>query len=452
MSQEIAGSSRKRQRRSVADRNSSSRVPDRLKFNVGGKIFETTKTTLANAASSSFFSALLNDRWNSDTDEIFIDRDPKCFGALLNLLRTGELCIPGSVTKDFFYKEALYYGLEGHLQAAVRGNLNGNLLRLSHFVSVSHAWEKGNIIRASPNGGLCVAHGNVVRTFDSWNVVGYPPICLNKDNRIYDILWCDSRNVMITTSRRDVALLNLVTGELSHCISSGIVKSSRPLIFKTLCMHSDHRNEVFSGASFEDTGESVGVEIWDPTRGKLTSSIHWTDADGYGSIRTLHWVSWMNCLLAIIHRASGDLVLLTIDPRENSCRFRFRKFLHKPVRFVEGAVDESGNNICLMDQCMNVVIFDSRNQHLNSWSVSKDACNVALSGTNSRLQSIHCYRGQLYACTRSNIFVLSGSDWVITSKVRSIGGSICDISIGGDRLFALHNDPDVINVWETPRP
>lgn len=32
------------------------------------------------------------------------------------------------------------------------------------------------------------------------------------------------------------------------------------------------------------------------------------------------------------------------------------------------------------------------------------------------------------------------------------GGAISDISVGGDRLFVLHNEEDVFDVWETPRP
>jgi hypothetical protein len=32
------------------------------------------------------------------------------------------------------------------------------------------------------------------------------------------------------------------------------------------------------------------------------------------------------------------------------------------------------------------------------------------------------------------------------------GGAICDFSIGGDRLFALHSEENVFDVWETPPP
>ncbi|KAI3951446.1 hypothetical protein MKW92_017593 [Papaver armeniacum] len=41
--------------------------------------------------------------------------------------------------------------------------------------------------------------------------------------------------------------------------------------------------------------------------------------------------------------------------------------------------------------------------------------------------------------------------WVLTSSLgRGQGGSIRDFSIGGDRLFALHGEENVFDVWETP--
>jgi len=40
--------------------------------------------------------------------------------------------------------------------------------------------------------------------------------------------------------------------------------------------------------------------------------------------------------------------------------------------------------------------------------------------------------------------VFSGPDYVLTSTLRGgQGGAICDFSIGGDRLFALHSEENV---------
>uniref|UniRef100_A0A3Q7H8I1 Potassium channel tetramerisation-type BTB domain-containing protein n=1 Tax=Solanum lycopersicum TaxID=4081 RepID=A0A3Q7H8I1_SOLLC len=53
----------------------------RVKLNVGGRIFETTTTTLEFAGKNSFFRAMLDDNWNSAINEHFIDTNPGCFGS-----------------------------------------------------------------------------------------------------------------------------------------------------------------------------------------------------------------------------------------------------------------------------------------------------------------------------------------------------------------------------------
>lgn len=95
---------------------------DRIKFNVGGKIFETTSTTIAKAGKGTLLGALLDDRGNlkksHKNSEYFIDRNPKYFSVLLDLLRTGELDIPSNMNERLLYREALYYGLENHVREA----------------------------------------------------------------------------------------------------------------------------------------------------------------------------------------------------------------------------------------------------------------------------------------------------------------------------------------------
>ncbi|BBH08602.1 hypothetical protein Prudu_020836 [Prunus dulcis] len=82
---------------------------DRVRFNVGGRIFETTATTLANAGRNSMFGAMFDENWNLQSDnsnEYFIDRNPDCFAVLLDLLRTQELHIPANMSEKLLYREA----------------------------------------------------------------------------------------------------------------------------------------------------------------------------------------------------------------------------------------------------------------------------------------------------------------------------------------------------------
>lgn len=77
-----------------------------IKLNVGGKIFQTTETTLRK---SEYFSSLLS-RWNI-SDEIVVDDDPKLFRHVLNSLRHGDYEIP-SEDKENVFKLLTYYGVK----------------------------------------------------------------------------------------------------------------------------------------------------------------------------------------------------------------------------------------------------------------------------------------------------------------------------------------------------
>lgn len=152
----------------------------RIRFNVGGKFFETTSTTLAIAGRNSMLGALVDDEWNISQcpqKEYFIDRNPKCFSILLDLLRTGELHIPPNVSVKMLYREATYYGLVDHVRASSWGPFDGNCVRLAGSVP-GRAPGDGTAVRAGPDGGCCVAHGSVVHVYD-WMLEEHTPISLD---------------------------------------------------------------------------------------------------------------------------------------------------------------------------------------------------------------------------------------------------------------------------------
>jgi len=82
-----------------------------VKLNVGGKIYETTVSTLTKYPSvlQSMFSGWYENKKDSNGC-IFIDGDGKLFGVILNFLRRGVL--PNVVDKNALLAEAEFYGLE----------------------------------------------------------------------------------------------------------------------------------------------------------------------------------------------------------------------------------------------------------------------------------------------------------------------------------------------------
>ncbi|KAL6986627.1 Protein ENDOPLASMIC RETICULUM-ARRESTED PEN3 [Sarracenia purpurea var. burkii] len=94
---------------------------DRIKLNVGGKLFETTVSTLQSGGPDSLLAALSNrPAQNSQSEPVFIDRDPEIFSVLLSLLRSNRL--PSTArrfTKQELADEASYYGIESQLKSAM---------------------------------------------------------------------------------------------------------------------------------------------------------------------------------------------------------------------------------------------------------------------------------------------------------------------------------------------
>jgi hypothetical protein len=112
---------------------------DRVRLNVGGKPFVTSRTTLANAGRGSMLAAMIDENWDLVSElvseEIFIDRNPSYFSVLLDLLRTGELHIPSGMSEKALYREAEFYGITDRVRHARKGPLDGN--RLECVASIS---------------------------------------------------------------------------------------------------------------------------------------------------------------------------------------------------------------------------------------------------------------------------------------------------------------------------
>lgn len=89
---------------------------DRIKLNVGGAYFETTRSTLREL-DSPFLNRMVpkkfrvNNRFQTD-NVVFIDRDPECFRTILNLARYNEVFLTEHVTIDMLEKEAEFLKLK----------------------------------------------------------------------------------------------------------------------------------------------------------------------------------------------------------------------------------------------------------------------------------------------------------------------------------------------------
>ncbi|KHN42817.1 BTB/POZ domain-containing protein [Glycine soja] len=405
---------------------------DRVKFNVGGRVMETTSTTLANAGRNSMFGAMFDDNWNlipnnddNNNNERFIDRNPDCFAILLDLLRTGELYVPPDIPEKLLYREALYYGLLDHVRAAKWGPFDGNRLRLSRSLQ-----------------------GQA------------PPLNLDYQ-RVNDVGWVDSDNIVIGVSERlgrgdgGMGLFSSHTGELRykfHVCHDNQVKSYTA---GALSFSSDYK--IFS--SCKGRSNEYGVGVWDQVTGKQIDFFYEPLGWSLGDADKLQWMEGSNCLL-----------VATMFPRKDNCYISLLDFRDKKMvwcwsdvgapfavdekRVRDAIAMEDNNSICVVNEFEDLGFMDLRSSAANSirWS-SRSRLMKGKMPEEPCYPKLALHGGQLFSSMNDCISVFCGPEWVLTSRLRrSYGGSICDFSIGGDRLFALHSEENVVDIWETPTP
>ncbi|KAL6539323.1 hypothetical protein OROHE_011094 [Orobanche hederae] len=431
---------------------------DRVRFNVGGKIFETTATTLANAGRNSIFGAIFDENWDlqPDTTEHFIDRNPDCFAVLLDLLRTGELYVPSSIPEKLLYREALFYGLLDHVRTAKWGPFEGNTLHLARSIQ-GRAPGDGTTIRAGPDGGCCVAHGSVVHVYD-WMLDEHPPINLDYQ-RVNDAVWVDSESIVISACERlgrdngGMGLFSASSGELRHKFHVAHEDQAKSYTAGALSFNSDYK--LFS--SCKGRSNEYGIGVWDQVTGKQIDFFYEPPGWSLGEADKLQWLSGNDCLL-----------VATLFPRKDNCYISLLDFRDKGMvwswsdigapttdehRVRDAIAMEETNSVCVVNEYEDLGFMDLRCPFRTvRWS-SRSRLMKGTMPDEPCYPKLALHGGQLFSSMNDSISVFCGPDWVLTSRLRnSYGGSICDFSIGGDRLFALHSEENVFDIWESRAP
>jgi BTB/POZ domain len=108
--------------------------PAIVRFNVGGREFATSMSTLGDENNMLATMARRHADGSLPSADIggalFIDRDPDCFGAVLNFLRTGKLHVPPGVSRGQLRDEMEFYGLGSDGRSSSDGELAGELDRV----------------------------------------------------------------------------------------------------------------------------------------------------------------------------------------------------------------------------------------------------------------------------------------------------------------------------------
>ncbi|KAI3863308.1 hypothetical protein MKX03_029284 [Papaver bracteatum] len=424
---------------------------DRVRFNVRGKIFETTATTLASARRNSMFGAIIADEWNLQPEEYFIDRNPDCFSVILDLLGTGELDVPSNVPEKLLYREAHYYGLLDHVRAAKWGQFDSNRLRLTSSVK-GQAFGNSTAIRASPNGGCAVSHGGIVRVYD-WMLEEHPPLNLDYQ-MINNIEWIDSENIVISVFQNLIAIDRGVGGMGVFSSSSGELRHRFQLNYETdqvkgfsagaLCF--DSYNKIFANCSGT---RNYGIGVWDKVTGKQIDLFDSLSSSRFGKVDKIQWLNGSNCLFVnscINYKRCVNL----LDFRDKSIVWSWSD-ASKSSHVVDAIPMEESSSVCVVSDNEDLGFLDLRSVKGSvRWNSNPNRRGDV---NNIHHPKLTIHGGQLFCSMKDSISVYSSglNQWLLTNSLgRSEGGSIQDFSIGGDRLFALHGEENVFDVWETP--
>ncbi|KAG4999958.1 hypothetical protein JHK82_021129 [Glycine max] len=453
-----------------AESNPSS--SDRIKLNVGGKLFETTFSTLRSGGPDSLLFALSNRR-SADPSPVFIDRDPEIFSVLLSLLRTSHL--PSAArrfSKHELADEALFYGIDSHLRAAAAPPpFSGIDAALSASLRPASEGLPSSFV-ASPSGGVWIAHGGQISCYDP--ILTHAATVRTHLDEIDSIcrVWPE---IAAVGSKSDTGLHFYNFSGSRHVGSVHWTDPLDPRIFKaSVNAITSSSNSVF--ASFDcPHRENCIIEVdkekllianqfarqsgnqaknmvprkltWIPATGVLVGSAVTGGAFGYSGYVRL----W--------DPRSGDVVWETNEPGGSGRSSRFGDSFADVEADVEGLL-----LFKLCSKSGDLAMADMRFLKDDPWVYMKEKNPSLVSCGEVRNSVVHCYRGQVFVAREGALEVWSRAEQRENSEGNAEGffrrnfvdkredserGVIKKIEGGGDRLFVSREDVEGIEVWES---
>ncbi|XBJ27313.1 hypothetical protein VPH35_004593 [Triticum aestivum] len=357
--------------------------------------------------------AMLEPCWNAGAaggvPEHFIDRDPVCFASLLDMLRTGELHAPAGVPDRVLFREASYYR-------------------------------------------------PVVRVYN-WMLEEPLPICLTPTEPVRDAAYLSESTLLVGGG--GLAAFSGLTGDLTQhfrLAHAGVKKA--PLFNAGALVAFDQQTKVFASCNSRDSGY-YGIGVWDCITGEHTDSFLNQNLDcALGTASKLQWLASTNALMVIKACSPEDSwsssSITLVDFRDMSvvwsCCSGTQNKDHR--RVADAVVMEDERSVCLISQNHDLGFLDicCESSGLQPWPWTPQ----------SKVTAPTCYpklavhSGLLLASKDDTISVYCGPNHDhlrLALRGSQGGGAIADFSVGGDRLFAVHHEDNVLDVWATlPRP
>ncbi|KAJ7961278.1 BTB/POZ domain-containing protein [Quillaja saponaria] len=449
---------------------------DRIKLNVGGKLFETTISTLRSGGPDSLLAALSN-RPITDHNPVFIDRDPEIFTVLLSLLRSNQL--PSTArrfSKQELADEALFYGIESQLKLATSPPpFIGIDASVVATIRPASDGLPSAFTAAAGDGSVWIAHGGQISSYD-WNLVHAETVRTHLDD-ITSIcrVWPE---IAAVGSDLDAGLHFYDFSSSRHVGSIQWTDSTDPRIYKARvtaiadspssvfasfdCPHRENCILVIDKSTLKVVSEIgrqsgnqaknmvAGKMTWIPETGVLVGSAVTSGAFGYSGYIRL----W--------DPRSGEVVWETNEPGSGrSSRFG--------DSFAE--VDVDAEELYLFKICSksgDLGVADMRNLGSDPWVYLKDKNPSLINSGGGGNSVMHCYRKQAFVGRDGGLEVWSRVAEAENGVDRENGfseglyrrnfmnkvedsekGNIKKIEGGGNRLFVSREAVEGIEVWES---
>ncbi|KAI3864351.1 hypothetical protein MKX03_024192, partial [Papaver bracteatum] len=340
----------------------------------------------------------------------------------------------------------MFYGLEDQIRYAKVGNFNGNLLKMKNSVR-GQTLGKWSAVRASPIGGFAVNHDKLVRVYD-WLLEEHSTLNIDYQS-VYDIGWIDAANILLTSSHGGMGLFSSQSGQERHRYMLNCERGQvKGFSAGALCFSPD--SKIF--ASCKGTGDGIGV--WDQKTGQQIDFFDSLGSYPVGVADKMHWVNERNCLFLsklIFPVVNSRSCISLVDFRDKSIVWSMplNNISNYRRQYVADAVpSEEGNSIWVVSNYEELGYVDLRRSHGSiEWNFERE---LRIKNSYPKL-AIH---GSQIFCSiddKVSVYCRGLDRWVMTSCLpRSPGGSIRDFSIGGDRLFSLYSEANVIDIWESP--
>nr|XP_020147394.1 BTB/POZ domain-containing protein At2g24240-like [Aegilops tauschii subsp. strangulata] len=409
--------------------------------------------------------AMMDPCWNAGgaastargVPEYFIDRDPACFASLLDMLRTGELHVPAGVPERALFREANYYGLLDRVRAARIGELDLERVRLAASVPPERVPVDHPVVRAAPDGGCCITHtythGTTARVYN-WMLEQRRTVCLTPAvSWVRDAVYLGPSTLLV--GGLGLAAFSALTGDLSHHFRLPNLGESVDL--DALALASDQEtNKMFASCRGRSRyADRYGIGAWECITGEQAGSfLHFNPESKMGSTNKLQWLPKTKTLMAASVWPSFSMAL--VDSRDMSVVWSWwyeSACEGKNRRVVDAAVMEDERSVCLISEHHDLGLLDIRIQG-NSGNVQWLHQSKMSSTSKCNTSKLAVHGGLLLASKDDTISVYGGPNYDLRLALRGSqgGGAISDFSVGGDRLFAVHQENNVLNVWETPPP